>query len=71
MPWFKRKQAEHHAAVYDTQPIPGDATQFDPYFIAMCECDWLGPARQSSEEAFQDAYAHTDNVDKDLKRPVG
>lgn len=39
--------------------------------VAMCDCNWLGDIRQSSEEAFHDAYGHTANVDEELKRPVG
>jgi hypothetical protein len=72
VPLFKkRNQTEHHAAVYDTRPIPLDKNQFDPYFIAMCDCDWIGETRETSEEAFVDAYAHTPNVDDAMKRPVG
>jgi hypothetical protein len=69
---FKSKPKEHHAAVYDTRPKPGDTrNNFEPYFIAICDCDWSGDARKSSEEAFHDAHAHTPNVDDYLKRPVG
>ena len=68
MPLFRKKG--HHAAVYDTRPIPGDKNQFEPYFVAMCECDWVGDVRESSEEAFRDAYAHTDNVEEEPKRPL-
>ena len=70
MGFFRRKRVEHHAAVYDTRPIPGDESQFEPYFVAMCDCEWFGDARKTSEEAFRDAYAHTPNVDEE-KRPVG
>ena len=48
MPLFRKKG--HHAAVYLTRPIPGDKNQFEPYFVAMCECDWVGDVRESSEE---------------------
>jgi hypothetical protein len=68
VPLFRKK---HQAAVYDTRPRPGDKEQFDPYFVAICECDWLGEVRARSEEAFRDAHAHTENVDADVKRPVG
>ena len=71
MGFFRRAKKEHHAAVYDTRPKPGDKDQFEPYFVALCECDWYGDVRQSSEEAFRDAYQHTQNVDEDVKRPVG
>ena len=65
---FGRK--EHRAAVYDTRPHPGEE-QFEPYFVAICECDWLGDTQASSEEAFRDARAHTSNVDEEVKRPLG
>jgi len=69
--FLRRKPAEHHAAVYDTQPLPGDKNQFEPYFVAICSCDWLGGIRESREEAFRDAFGHTENVDEEVKRPVG
>ena len=69
--FLRRRKKEHRAAVYDTRPIPGDKEQFDPYIVAICECGWLGDFYQSSEEAFRDAYKHTDQVDEEVKRPLG
>jgi len=71
MRFFKRTPVEHHAAVFDTRPIPGDKNQFEPYFVAICDCQWLGDIPDSSEEAFGDAYKHTPNVAEEVKRPLG
>jgi len=65
--FFKRKAEAHAVAVYDTRPSPDARPPFDPYFVAMCECGWLGRARQSSEEAFKDAYEHDPNVSKEIR----
>ena len=62
----------HDVAVYDTRPDPGDRrNQFDPYFIALCECGWLGEPRDSSEEALHDAQSHNPLADTMIRRPVG
>jgi hypothetical protein len=70
MRFLKKRSVEHRAAVYDVRPIPGDKTQFEPDYLAMCDCEWFGDARASSEEAFRNAYAHTANVDDRLRHPV-
>ena len=67
----RKKHVEHRAAVYDTRPLPDDPKPFEPYFVAICECDWLGGFHATSDEAFADAYRHTPNVDGDVKRPLG
>jgi hypothetical protein len=64
---FKRKPQAHAVAVYDTRPLPDDK-QFDPYFVAMCDCGWVGRAWKSSEEAFKDAYEHDPNVSKEIRQ---
>jgi hypothetical protein len=69
MRFFKPKQ--HRVAVYDTRPFPDDPEPFEPYFVAICECDWIGSTRESAEEAFKDAYDHDTNVAEGIVRPVG
>jgi hypothetical protein len=69
--FFSRKPVDHRVAVYDTRPSPDDAEQFEPYFVAICECDWLGNIRDNALDAFADARAHDENVDPEIKRPVG
>lgn len=78
---FKRKAVNHHAGVFrvpraglaplfvvaldwlhEARPIPGDRSDPEPYFV---------DSRESSEEAFRDAYAHTANVDQEVRDPVG
>jgi hypothetical protein len=48
---------------------------FDPYFIAHCDCDWVGKPHQGSgedalEPACADAYAHTPHVEPGVVRPL-
>jgi hypothetical protein len=64
------RKKHHAAAVYDVRPESGDDS-FEPYFIALCECDWFGDIRESPEEARRDAEAHTPHVSDEIKRPVG
>ena len=69
LPWpFKKKM--HRVAVYDTRPErPGE---FEPYFVAICECGWLGDTHETSEPAFSEAYAHApDAVAPEPIRPLG
>jgi hypothetical protein len=71
MQLFKRRPKAHAVAVYDTRPLPDDPKPFEPYFVAICECGWIGETRGSSEEAFKDAYDHDSNVSEEIQRPVG
>jgi hypothetical protein len=56
---FRRKK--HSVAVYETQPMPGDANQV-PSYTAICECGWTGIPRGSSDQALDDARAHDPNA---------
>ena len=72
--WRKRKErlARPHAAwVSDVRPLPEEPDDFEPYYIALCECDWFGEPRDSAEDARRDAEAHTANVRPEVERPVG
>jgi hypothetical protein len=69
MPWFGSDS--HHVIVYDVRPFPGDAKQFDPYFVAICECDWLGDVQSQPAWRFEDARKHSPDVEAQVKRPVG
>jgi hypothetical protein len=46
--FFKRKPKVHAVAVYDTRPLADDPKPFEPYFVAICECGWVG-VRQGLE----------------------
>ena len=71
MPFFKRTPKEHNAEVHDVRPDPNLPEDFEPYFVALCDCGWFGDTRPSAEEAFRDAYGHSETVAQDVKRPVG
>lgn len=66
--------ARPHAAevwhVIDSGPKPS----FDPYFVAQCDCTWVGPTRtgpDAERDAFADARAHTPNVRDAVVNPLG
>lgn len=63
---FRRKRGRHVVIVYDARPLPDDPKPYEPYFVAICECGWLGEPRDSSEEAFRDAYKHDPNVAEEM-----
>lgn len=69
--FFSRKPKEHNVEVHDVRPSPDQPEDFEPYFVALCDCDWFGDIRSSSEEAFRDAHRHSLNVSEDVRRPVG
>jgi hypothetical protein len=48
---------------------------FDPYFIARCECGWVGDARDGSgaealATACADAFGHSMNIESSVGRPM-
>jgi hypothetical protein len=49
---------------------------FDPYFIARCECDWVGDGHDASEPdalaaTCADAFGHSVNAEPAVGRPMG
>ena len=62
---FSRKAREHRVEVQDVREAEAQ------YFSAICNCGWIGDARDSSEEAFRDAYGHSTTVAEEMNRPVG
>jgi hypothetical protein len=66
---FKRKPNEHNVEVHDVRPeVPGE---YEPYFVAICSCGWVGDIRDSADKAFGDDRRHAPTVSEDVKRPVG
>jgi hypothetical protein len=67
-PWpFRRRGTRsvvHRAAVHDVPQPPS------PYFVAICECGWVGGIHSTPEKAFEDARAHTPTVDAEVRRPL-
>ncbi|HSK16734.1 MAG TPA: hypothetical protein VK915_11270 [Gaiellaceae bacterium] len=68
---FSRAPKRHWVIVHDVRPSADDRRQFDPYFIALCECRWFGDPRASAEEALRDAQAHVPGERDDARRPLG
>ena len=64
------RMAHHLATIHDVRPEPGHEDELEPYFIAMCSCDWVGEARQDELAARRDAEKHTPNVAAGLERPL-
>lgn len=62
----------HVVSVIDARPLPGDGEhEFEPYFVAICDCGWTGRICTTSDEAFANARTHSDTVKPGLERPVG
>ena len=65
--------ATHHVTVMHVDPPPGhaDAGTYQPYYVALCSCDHLGPdPGDTVEQAFADARAHSADVDPVVARPL-
>jgi len=60
----------HDLAVYDVRPDPADPkNQFEPYFIALCSCGWVGDGKDTGDEALADARTHKLDVDSVIRVP--
>jgi hypothetical protein len=63
----------HHVTVMYVDPPAGhaDAGKYQPYYVALCSCDHLGPdPRDTADQAFADARAHSADVDPVVQRPL-
>ena len=66
--------APHHVTVMHVDPPQGhaDAGTYQPDYVALCSCEHLGPdPRDTAEQAFADARAHSADVDPVIGRPLG
>src|SRR5262249_31262558 len=62
----------HAVEVHHVLPDPHyPEDDFEPYFVALCECGWVGEPRDTREEAFADAREHDPRVEPQVGRPVG
>jgi hypothetical protein len=69
----KREPVAHVARVYHVDPPVSDPNHgtYRPYWVAICDADDLQPeARDSVDEAFADARAHSQLVDPAVYRPL-
>lgn len=63
----------HKAEVWHVKDNQSPPT-FDPYYVAHCSCDWVGPARTTADaesRAFDDARTHTPDVAAGVAQPLG
>ena len=60
---YESKPREHKVSVCESRTVGDDpGSQLGTGFEATCECGWDGPIRDTSDEAFEDAYKHDSNV---------
>jgi hypothetical protein len=67
----QEERASHLVRIYDTRPFRNDPDRYDPYFVAICACDWTGTPEATEAAAIRDGHAHSSNVAPGLVRPVG
>jgi hypothetical protein len=65
--FFDRFRKTHHVTVNLADPPEKD---HEPYYVAICECGWLGDIHDHAGPAFSDATSHHENVDLEVKRPL-
>jgi hypothetical protein len=63
----------HHP---DDRVRVGEISDKKPYFVAYCDCGWVGAAYgatapDAQERAFRDAHEHGTNVASGVERPLG
>ncbi|HWB23180.1 MAG TPA: hypothetical protein VG652_09860 [Gaiellaceae bacterium] len=63
---YERDTSEHRVSICETRPLPGASSELGKGFEAICECDWTGPIRDTSDEAMNDARKHSRNVSPDI-----
>ena len=63
----KARGDRHPVAVFHADPPERD---YEPYFVAICECDWMGGFHADAESALVDARKHSPNTDENIKRPL-
>jgi hypothetical protein len=59
----------HLVIVHDVRPGPQDSYQ--PYFLAICACGWVGESFDVATPAFEDARGHDPHVEAEVFRPLG
>ena len=59
---LKQTRPGHVAAVYYVT-LPDE----EPYYVAICDCDWLGNFHPAQEPAFEDARKHAPEVEDEVQ----
>jgi len=64
----ERAVGGHRVSICESVPIGGEPSGLGPGYQAVCECDWTGPLRGTSKEAFADAGEHSKHVVPEIVR---
>lgn len=68
----EEERRAHLVKIYNGRPSPDDPDQYEPYFVAICACDWVGDPCDTADEAIRNARnRHSSNIQPELVRPVG
>lgn len=68
----KEERRAHLVKIFDVRCLPDDPKPYDPYFIAICACDWVGDPCDTAAKAIRNAQkSHSDNIQPELVQPVG
>ena len=57
----------HPVSVFHIDPPDKD---YEPYFLAMCDCGWIGDFHDAAEPSFADARKHSPQVEPEIQRPL-
>jgi hypothetical protein len=68
---FHVEEPPHYVEVMDVRPSPDEKEDFEPYFVAICDCGWVGLPVSGPGEAFEEARLHSPLVSDEVRRPVG
>ncbi|MHB8059532.1 MAG: hypothetical protein ACYDHO_01705 [Gaiellaceae bacterium] len=69
-PTYEERRA-HLVKIFDVRCLPDDPKPYDPYFVAICACDWVGDVSDTAEKASLCARKHhSDNIAPGLVRPL-
>lgn len=63
----QERHDRHRVTVVHADPPEKD---YEPYFIALCDCGWMGGFHDVAGPAFADAHGHSTNVDPEVQRPL-
>lgn len=61
-------RAQRHAVL--VLHVDPPEREYDPYFVATCECGWLSDIHETEGAAFAEARRHSPRVDVEVKRPL-
>jgi hypothetical protein len=64
----EQEAKDHRVSVWESQPLGDDPGRIGTGFESVCECEWTGSMRESSEEAFEDARGHSSNIALEIVR---